>query len=154
MSYHSTRHISNQQSDNEEHAQDINSQAEQSWRSMPRNKITFDIDTDGIVNASTDEENKITITNDKGRLSKRNIERMMNEVERYRAQDKRQRWGIVGKKGRPEFYCFNSRRGTPSRKGRSKRKCPGWIESALVKNAAKLSSGGTPILSRKRKNSS
>merc|ERR1711977_213381 len=37
---------------------------------------------------STGKENKITITNDKGRLSKEDIERMVNEAEKYKEEDK------------------------------------------------------------------
>ena len=51
--------------------------------------MTFDIDANGILNVtaadkSTGKQNKITITNDKGRLSKEEIERMVNEAEKYR----------------------------------------------------------------------
>jgi L1 cell adhesion molecule like protein len=45
----------------------------------------FDIDANGILNVTaedktTGKKNKITITNDKGRLSKDDIERMVQEV--------------------------------------------------------------------------
>lgn len=65
----------------------------------------------GILNVSaieksTGKENKITITNDKGRLSKEDIERMVNEAERYRNEDEQQRERITAKNAL-ESYCFN-----------------------------------------------
>merc|ERR1712073_89342 len=54
----------------------------------------------------TGKENKITITNDKGRLSKEDIEKMVNEAEKYKAEDEKQRERISAKNGL-ESYCFN-----------------------------------------------
>ncbi|XP_053330822.1 heat shock-related 70 kDa protein 2 [Spea bombifrons] len=61
-------------------------------RGVPQIEVTFDIDANGILNVtaadkSTGKENKITITNDKGRLSKEDIERMVNEAEKYKSED-------------------------------------------------------------------
>lgn len=61
-------------------------------RGVPQIEITFDIDANGILNVSaldksTSKSNKITITNDKGRLSKEDIERMVKEAEKYQDQD-------------------------------------------------------------------
>lgn len=58
------------------------------------------------IEKSTGKENKITITNDKGRLSKEDIERMVNEAERYRSEDEIQRDRISAKNAL-ESYCFN-----------------------------------------------
>lgn len=58
------------------------------------------------IEKSTGKENKITITNDKGRLSKEEIERMVNEAERYRSEDEVQRERITAKNAL-ESYCFN-----------------------------------------------
>mgnify|MGYP002655356851 CR=1 FL=1 len=55
---------------------------------------------------STNKENKITITNDKGRLSKEDIERMVNEAEKYRSEDEKQKETISAKNAL-ESYCFN-----------------------------------------------
>jgi len=55
---------------------------------------------------STNKENKITITNDKGRLSKEDIERMVNEAEKYRHEDEKQKETISAKNAL-ESYCFN-----------------------------------------------
>nr|ADM13381.1 heat shock cognate 70 [Polypedilum vanderplanki] len=80
-------------------------------RGVPQIEVTFDIDANGILNVtalekSTNKENKITITNDKGRLSKEDIERMVNEAEKYRSEDDAQKDRIAAKNGL-ESYCFN-----------------------------------------------
>lgn len=80
-------------------------------RGVPQIEVTFDIDANGILNVSavdksTGKENKITITNDKGRLSKEDIERMVNEAEKYKNEDEQQREKITAKNAL-ESYCFN-----------------------------------------------
>lgn len=80
-------------------------------RGVPQIEVTFDIDANGILNVtalekSTNKENKITITNDKGRLSKEDIERMVNEAEKYRSEDEKQKETISAKNAL-ESYCFN-----------------------------------------------
>jgi len=80
-------------------------------RGVPQIEVTFDIDANGILNVSavdksTGKQNKITITNDKGRLSKDEIERMVNEAEQYKAEDEKQHDRISAKNGL-ESYCFN-----------------------------------------------
>ncbi|MCP5656071.1 Hsp70 family protein, partial [Klebsiella pneumoniae] len=80
-------------------------------RGVPQIEVTFDIDANGILNVSaieksTNKENKITITNDKGRLSKEEIERMVNEAEKYRNEDDKQKETIQAKNAL-ESYCFS-----------------------------------------------
>ncbi|CAH1738001.1 unnamed protein product [Aphis gossypii] len=80
-------------------------------RGVPQIEVTFDIDANGILNVSaieksTNKENKITITNDKGRLSKEDIERMVNDAEKYKNEDEQQKNVIAAKNGL-ESYCFN-----------------------------------------------
>merc|ERR1712059_35747 len=80
-------------------------------RGVPQIVVTFDIDANGILNVSavdesTKKENKITITNDKGRLSKEDIERMVNEAEKYKDEDDKQREKVQAKNSL-ESYCFN-----------------------------------------------
>jgi len=80
-------------------------------RGVPQIEVTFDIDANGILNVaacdkSTGKENKITITNDKGRLSKEDIEKMVNDAEKYRSEDEMQRERINAKNSL-ESYCFN-----------------------------------------------
>ncbi|XP_030264351.1 heat shock 70 kDa protein 1 [Sparus aurata] len=80
-------------------------------RGVPQIEVTFDVDANGILNVSavdksTGKENKITITNDKGRLSKEEIERMVQEADRYKAEDDLQREKIAAKNSL-ESYAFN-----------------------------------------------
>merc|ERR1712083_339792 len=80
-------------------------------RGVPQIEVTFDIDANGILNVtasdkSTGKQNKITITNDKGRLSKDDIEKMVNEAEKYKAEDDAQKEVIAAKNGL-ESYIFN-----------------------------------------------
>jgi L1 cell adhesion molecule like protein len=82
-------------------------------RGVPQIEVTFDIDANGILNVSaieksTGKENKITITNDKGRLSKADVERMVAEAEKFKTQDELQRKKIEAKNGL-ENYCFSLR---------------------------------------------
>ncbi|UYV85083.1 hypothetical protein LAZ67_X004519 [Cordylochernes scorpioides] len=79
-------------------------------RGVPQIEVTFDIDANGILNVSavdksTGKENKITITNDKGRLSKGQIERMVKDAEQYRDEDDRQK-SRISAKNCLESYCF------------------------------------------------
>jgi len=80
-------------------------------RGVPQVEVTFDIDANGILNVSacdnsTGKQNKITITNDKGRLSKEEIERMVNDAEKFKDEDNKQKDRISAKNGL-ESYCFN-----------------------------------------------
>lgn len=80
-------------------------------RGVPQIEVTFDIDANGILNVSahdksTGRQNKITITNDKGRLSKEDIERMVREAENYKADDDKQRDRIHAKNNL-EGFAFN-----------------------------------------------
>merc|ERR1719361_170950 len=79
-------------------------------RGVPQIEVTFDIDANGILNVSaadksTGKENKITITNDKGRLSKDDIERMVNDAEKFKAEDEAQK-DRVQAKNELESYAF------------------------------------------------
>ena len=82
-------------------------------RGVPQIEVTFDIDRNGILNVaatdkSTGKENKITITNDKGRLSADDIERMVSEAEKYKVEDDKQKERIAAKNGL-ESYAFSMR---------------------------------------------
>jgi len=73
-------------------------------RGQPQIEVVFDMDANGILNVSASEKstgktNKITITNDKGRLSKEDIDRMVEEAEKYKAQDEEIRLKIEAKNG-------------------------------------------------------
>merc|ERR1719449_510313 len=80
-------------------------------RGVPQIEVTFDIDANGILNVSavdksSGKQEKITITNDKGRLSKEEIERMVSDAEKFKAEDDKQKERIAAKNGL-ESYCFN-----------------------------------------------
>merc|ERR1711887_530957 len=80
-------------------------------RGVPQIEVAFDIDANGILNVSatdksTGKQSNVTITNDKGRLSKEEIERMVNDAEKYKADDEKQKERISAKNGL-ESYCFN-----------------------------------------------
>lgn len=82
-------------------------------RGVPQIEVTFDIDANGILNVSAEDKstgksNKITITNDKGRLSKSEIDRMVNEAETYREADEKQRQKVTAK-NQLENYVFSVR---------------------------------------------
>jgi L1 cell adhesion molecule like protein len=77
-------------------------------RGVPQIDVTFDIDANGILNVSaieksTNKEQKITIKNDKNRLSKEDIEKMISEAEKYKAQDEEMK-GIIDAKNNLESY--------------------------------------------------
>merc|ERR1711913_152865 len=80
-------------------------------RGVPQIEVTFEIDANGVLNVSacdksTGKQNKITITNDKGRLSKEDIEKMVNDAEKFKADDDKQKERISSKNSL-ESYCFN-----------------------------------------------
>jgi len=82
-------------------------------RGVPQIEVSYDIDANGILNVSaaeksTGKSSKITITNDKGRLSKEDIERMVEEAEKHASEDKL-RMERVEAKNHLESYLYNTR---------------------------------------------
>jgi len=82
-------------------------------RGVPQIEVTFDIDANGILNVSaqdksTGKSNQITITNEKGRLSQSDIDRMVSEAEKYAAEDDANKKKIEAKNGL-ENYCYSMR---------------------------------------------
>lgn len=82
-------------------------------RGVPQIEVSFDVDANGILNVtaaekSTGKSNKITITNDKGRLSKDDIERMVGEAAKYEAEDKQRMERVEARNGL-ESYLYNVR---------------------------------------------
>ncbi|KAI0981104.1 hypothetical protein GJ496_006540 [Pomphorhynchus laevis] len=80
-------------------------------RGVPQIEVSFDIDANGIMNVSaieksTGKESKITITNDKGRLNKEDIERMVADAEKYKNEDESQKERIESK-NKLETYCYS-----------------------------------------------
>jgi len=82
-------------------------------RGVPQIEVTFDVDASGIMNVSavekgTGKSNKIVITNDKGRLSKEEIERMLSEAEKYKDEDEAEARRVAAKNGL-ESYAYSLR---------------------------------------------
>ncbi|ABN67791.1 heat shock protein 70, Hsp70 family (SSA2) [Scheffersomyces stipitis CBS 6054] len=80
-------------------------------RGVPQIEVTFDIDANGILNVSalekgTGKTQKITITNDKGRLSKEDIEKMVSEAEKYKEEDEKEASRVQAKNGL-ESYAYS-----------------------------------------------
>merc|ERR1712166_1443229 len=80
-------------------------------RGVPQVEVTFDIDANGVLNVSAEDKgasgkkSNITITNDKGRLSKDDIDRMVREAEQYADEDKATKERIDAK-NQLESYCY------------------------------------------------
>ncbi|GMM28800.1 Hsp70 family chaperone [Martiniozyma asiatica (nom. inval.)] len=80
-------------------------------RGVPQIEVTFDIDANGILNVSalekgTGKTQKITITNDKGRLSQEDIERMVSEAEKFKEEDEKEA-SRIGAKNQLESYAYS-----------------------------------------------
>ncbi|BFU23366.1 heat shock protein 70 putative [Entamoeba histolytica] len=80
-------------------------------RGVPQIEVTFDIDANGILNVSaedktTGKKNKITITNDKGRLSKEQIDKMVAEAEKFKAEDDKMKQRVEAK-NKLENFCYS-----------------------------------------------
>ncbi|KAL9259018.1 Heat shock 70 kDa protein 5-like protein [Drosera capensis] len=82
-------------------------------RGVPQINVSFDIDANGILNVTAEDKtagvkNKITITNDKGRLSKDDIDRMVKEAEQYKSEDEEVKKKIEARNNL-ENYAYNMR---------------------------------------------
>jgi len=82
-------------------------------RGEPQIEVTFDIDANGILNVSAQEKTtgkveKITITNDKGRLSKEDIEKLVKDAEKFKSEDDQLKKKIEAKNGY-EHYIYQIR---------------------------------------------
>jgi len=81
-------------------------------RGVPQIEVTFDVDANGVLNVTAEDKGasgkkaNITITNDKGRLSKDDIERMVREAEQFADEDKAAAEKIAAKNGL-ESYCYS-----------------------------------------------
>jgi len=106
-------------------------------RGVPQIEVSFDVDANGILNVSaveksTGKSQKITITNDKGRLSKDDIERMVNEAASYEAEDKAHMELVEAKNGL-ETYVYNVRNSLNDEKTREKLgadSCDSYLEKS------------------------
>ncbi|KAL1115723.1 hypothetical protein AAG570_006013 [Ranatra chinensis] len=80
-------------------------------RGVPKIEVTFDLDANGILNVSakdisTGKSERITISNDKGRLSKDEIDKMLADAEKYRDEDEKQRQKVASR-NQLESYCYS-----------------------------------------------
>merc|ERR1712188_50449 len=81
-------------------------------RGVPQVEVTFDVDANGVLNVTAEDKSasgkkaNITITNDKGRLSKDDIERMVREAEQFADEDASAKERIDAKNGL-ESYAYN-----------------------------------------------
>jgi L1 cell adhesion molecule like protein len=81
-------------------------------RGTPQVEVTFDVDANGVLNVTAEDKSasgkkaNITITNDKGRLSKDDIERMVREAEQFADEDAQAAERITAKNGL-ESYAYN-----------------------------------------------
>uniref|UniRef100_A0A1B6F5Q6 Uncharacterized protein n=1 Tax=Cuerna arida TaxID=1464854 RepID=A0A1B6F5Q6_9HEMI len=79
-------------------------------RGIPQIEVTFDVDANGILNVyavdqSSGSKKSITITNERGRLSKKDIDRMVSEAERFKDEDDKARERVEAR-NRLETFCF------------------------------------------------
>ena len=82
-------------------------------RGVPKIEVTFDLDANGILNVtardeSTGKSNNIVIKNEKGRLSKEDIDRMVSEAEKYKSDDDACRAKVTAR-NQLESYAFSVR---------------------------------------------
>lgn len=80
-------------------------------RGTPQIEVTFEVDANGILNVKAEDKasgksEKITITNDKGRLTQEEIDRMVREAEEYSEEDKLLREKIDSR-NKLESYVYN-----------------------------------------------
>merc|ERR1719327_979186 len=107
-------------------------------RGVPQIEVTFDLDANGVMNVSAKDkasgkDSNIQITNDKGRLSQDDIERMVKEAEKYAAEDDLMKEKVEAKNAL-ENYSYSMRNSINDEKMKDK------IEAAdreTVENAIK-----------------
>jgi len=81
-------------------------------RGVPQIEVTFDVDTNGVLNVTAEDKGasgkkaNITITNEKGRLSDADIERMVNEAKEFEEQDNLARERVDARNAL-ESYCYS-----------------------------------------------
>lgn len=82
-------------------------------RGIPQIEVTFDMDANGILNVSAEEKasgrrQQISIKNEKGRLSQKDIEEMIRDAQRYKEDDERLRSRVEARNGF-ENYVYSLR---------------------------------------------
>lgn len=116
-------------------------------RGVPKIEVSFNLDANGILNveakeSSTGRSKNIVIKNDKGRLSREEIDRMVNEAEMYKAEDEKQRERVAARY-QLESYAFNVKQAldeagdkiSDSEKKSCKEECDSvlrWLENNML----------------------
>jgi L1 cell adhesion molecule like protein len=83
-------------------------------RGVPQIEISYDLDSNGILNVSaceksTGKTDNITVTNDKGRLSKEDIDKMLEEAEKFKEDDEKAKELIESRNNlENQIYQFKS----------------------------------------------
>jgi L1 cell adhesion molecule like protein len=101
-------------------------------RGVPQIEVSLDVDANGILNVtavekSTGKTNKITITNEKGRLSKEQIEEMIRKAEEFKEEDEKRRENIETKNGL-ENYLYNLKNSVLKEPDSADQKSPNFDE--------------------------
>ena len=104
-------------------------------RGTPQINVRFDVDANGILNVSAEDKasgksEKITITNDKGRLSKDDIEKMVRDAERYKEEDEKYAKRVAAKNGL-ENYCYQMKSSVEKIEGEDKETVEGKVSEIL-----------------------
>jgi heat shock protein 1/8 len=118
-------------------------------RGVPQIEVVFDLDANGVLNVNATDKaggksNKITITNDKGRLSKEEIERMVSEAEKYRDDDTRHRERIDARNGL-ENYIYSVKNSVTEAKDKLSEEERQAVESACKDALEWLESAATDV---------
>ncbi|XP_057753683.1 heat shock cognate 70 kDa protein-like [Arachis stenosperma] len=84
-------------------------------RRVPVIKVCYEIDADGILHVSAEEKatgvmKKITVVSNKGRLSREEVERMVKDAEKYKAEDE-EHWKKVEARNNVEKLAYSMRNG-------------------------------------------
>ena len=113
-------------------------------RGTPQIDVVFDLDANGVLNVNATDKaggksNKITITNDKGRLSKDDIDRMVAEAEKYRDDDRRQKERIDARNGL-ENYIYSIKSAAAADPEKEKGGKLSDADKAIIEAACKQSS--------------
>jgi L1 cell adhesion molecule like protein len=110
--------------------------------------VTFDLDANGVLNVNAVDKaggksNKITITNDKGRLSKDDIERMVSEAEKYKDEDAKHKQKIDARNGFENYvYSVKSSASEPGMQEKLSESDRSAIEDACKASLEWMESAG------------
>jgi len=104
-------------------------------RGVPQIEVAFDLDANGILNVTAEDKktgnkNKITISNESGRLSQAEIERMVKEAEQNAEADKLHGETVAARNGL-EGYAYNMRNAAQQAEGKISEEEKKAIEDAV-----------------------